>query len=32
MAYYENALGYAEGDHRRLSDPAVMERLKTATE
>ncbi len=27
MAYYENALGYAVKDYRRLSDPMVLERL-----
>ena len=27
MAYYENALGYAEKDYRRLSDPAVLQKL-----
>lgn len=31
MAYYENAIGYEEGDYRRLSNPAVLKKLKKST-
>lgn len=31
MMYYENALGYSDGDYRRLSDPVVIERLQKLT-
>ncbi len=26
--YYENALAYAQGDHRRWSDPGFVEKMK----
>jgi hypothetical protein len=26
--YYENALAYAQGDHRRWSDPQFIEKMK----
>ncbi len=26
--YYENALGYAQGDHRKISDPEVLKKIE----
>ena len=28
IGYYENALGYAQGDHRRLSNPKLLKRIE----
>lgn len=30
IGYYENALGYAQGDHRRLSNPEVLKKIEKA--